>query len=135
MRIIACVWIAVAWNGVIKYHGPRPSPAPNRIWVANHSSMIDYTILTAFMPFANIMQLQPGWVGFLQKRVLTCLGCLWFQRSEVQRFRPLRRAMRTALSEASWTDCAWSPYVALRAAHEQRMHGMHKEFGHQHAAT
>jgi hypothetical protein len=45
--------------------------------------MIDYTILTAYMPFAAIMQLHPGWVGFIQKRVLSCLGCLWFHRTEV----------------------------------------------------
>lgn len=78
----ACGWVA-SWNGVIKYHGPKPVPKRNHIWVANHSSMIDYTVLTAYMPFAAIMQLQPGWVGFLQQRVLSCLGCLWFHRTEV----------------------------------------------------
>jgi hypothetical protein len=83
VRWAACTWVA-SWSGVIKYHGPRPTPCPNHVWVANHSSMIDYTILTALMPFAAIMQLHPGWVGFLQKRILTCLGCLWFQRSEVR---------------------------------------------------
>jgi hypothetical protein len=95
VRLIACFWIAVAWNGVVKYHGPRPSPAPNRVWVANHSSMIDYTLLTAFMPFAAIMQLHGGWVGFLQRQVLTCLGCLWFQRGEARLpccSLPLRRS-------------------------------------------
>ena len=83
VQYMANGWLA-AWSGVIKYHGPRPMPRPGCIWVANHSSMIDYTILTAYMPFAAIMQLQPGWVGFLQKRVLSCLGCLWFHRTEVR---------------------------------------------------
>ena len=96
VRWIACLWVAVAWNGVIKYHGPKPSPSANRVWVANHSSMIDYTILAAFMPFANIMQLQPGWVGFLQKHVMSCLGCVWFQRSEV-------RASAPCLLAAAWS--------------------------------
>lgn len=82
MQYVAIGWVA-AWSGVIKYHGPRPMPRPGCIWVANHSSMIDYTILTAYMPFAAIMQLQPGWVGLLQKHVLSCLGCLWFHRTEV----------------------------------------------------
>lgn len=82
VRLCACGWVA-SWSGVIKYHGPKPLSKPNHIWVANHSSMIDYTVLTAYMPFAAIMQLQPGWVGFLQKRVLSCLGCLWFHRTEV----------------------------------------------------
>ena len=56
---------------------------PNHVWVSNHTSMIDYIILTAYSPFAVIMQLHPGWVGFLQTKVLNCLGCLWFNRTEV----------------------------------------------------
>ena len=56
---------------------------PNHVWVCNHTSMIDYIILTAYSPFAVIMQLHPGWVGFLQTKVLNCLGCLWFNRTEV----------------------------------------------------
>ena len=32
------------------------------MWVCNHTSMIDYIILTAYSPFAVIMQLHPGWV-------------------------------------------------------------------------
>ncbi len=39
--------------GVIKYHGPRPVPAPGRVWVANHSSMIDFAVLGAYSPFAG----------------------------------------------------------------------------------
>ncbi len=57
---------------------------PNHVWVCNHTSMIDYIILTAYSPFAVIMQLHPGWVGFLQTKVLNCLGCLWFNRTEVR---------------------------------------------------
>ena len=70
-----------------RYHGPRPVNRPNHVWVSNHTSMIDYIILTAYSPFAVIMQLHPGWVGFLQTKVLNCLGCLWFNRTEV-RFLP-----------------------------------------------
>ena len=66
-----------------RYHGPRPVARPNHVWVCNHTSMIDYIILTAYSPFAVIMQLHPGWVGFLQTKVLNCLGCLWFNRTEV----------------------------------------------------
>ena len=58
-----CVMFVVSWTGVIRYHGPRPMPAANRVWVANHTSMIDYIVLCAFSPFAAIMQLHPGWVS------------------------------------------------------------------------
>jgi hypothetical protein len=62
------------------YHGPKPTPGPNRIWVSNHTSMIDYVVLCSYSPFAVIMQLHSGWIAFLQKRCLSSLGCLWFNR-------------------------------------------------------
>jgi hypothetical protein len=78
-----CQVFVASWTGVIRYHGPRPVARPNHVWVCNHTSMIDYIILCAYSPFAVIMQLHPGWVGFLQTQVLNCLGCLWFNRTEV----------------------------------------------------
>lgn len=74
----------VSWTGVVRYHGPRPVAAPGRVWVANHTSMIDYAVLSAYTPFAAIMQLHAGWVGMLQKRYLSALGCLWFNRTQTK---------------------------------------------------
>jgi glycerol-3-phosphate O-acyltransferase 3/4 len=74
----------VSWTGVVRYHGARPVPKAGRVWVANHSSMIDYAVLSAFTPFAAIMQLHKGWVGVMQKRYLAALGCLWFNRTETK---------------------------------------------------
>lgn len=79
-----CRMFVVSWTGVIKYHGPRPVPQAGRVWVANHSSMIDFAVLGAYSPFAAIMQLHPGWVGLIQKRYLKSLGCLWFNRTQAQ---------------------------------------------------
>jgi glycerol-3-phosphate O-acyltransferase 3/4 len=79
-----CQVFIISWTGVIKYHGPRPVPAPGRVWVANHTSMIDYAVLCAYSPFAAIMQLHPGWVGVLQRRYLNALGCLWFNRTQAK---------------------------------------------------
>ncbi len=59
---------------MVKFHGPRPTAAANRVWVANHTSMIDYIVLTSYSPFAVIMQLHAGWVGFLQTKVSVVLG-------------------------------------------------------------
>ena len=42
-----------SWTGVVHYHGPRPVNRPNHVWVCNHTSMIDYIILTAYSPFAG----------------------------------------------------------------------------------
>lgn len=83
VQFLAKVFVA-SWTGVVRYHGPRPVAAPGRVWVANHTSMIDYAVLTAFHPFAAIMQLHPGWVGMMQKKYLSALGCLWFNRTQVK---------------------------------------------------
>ena len=54
------------------------------MWVANHTTMIDYVVLSSYRPFAVIMQLHAGWVGFLQTQVLNSLNCLWFNRTQVR---------------------------------------------------
>ena len=74
-----------------------------QVWVANHTSIIDYVVLSAAAPFACIMQLQPGFLGFLQTRVLPCIGGLFFNRTEVtygcattltpfRRMQPIKRS-------------------------------------------
>ena len=83
-----------SWTGVIRFHGPRPTPGPGRVWVANHTSMIDYIILSSYSAFAVIMQLHGGWVGFLQTKVLDSLGCLWFNRTEVKDRHLVAQRMR-----------------------------------------
>lgn len=83
IRFLCGMYVA-SWTGVIKFHGPTPTPEGGHIWVANHTSMIDYIILSSYTPFAVIMQLHPGWVGMLQTKVLDSLGCLWFNRTEVR---------------------------------------------------
>lgn len=48
-----CSIFVASWTGVVRYHGPRPVNRPNHVWVCNHTSMIDYIILTAYSPFAG----------------------------------------------------------------------------------
>lgn len=71
-----------SWTGVVRYHGARPSLRPNQVFVANHTSMIDFIILEQATPFAVIMQKHGGWVGWLQGTVLASLGCIHFNRAE-----------------------------------------------------
>ena len=37
-------------QGVVRYHGPRPSFLTNQVFVANHTSMIDFIILEQVSP-------------------------------------------------------------------------------------
>ncbi|XP_078437390.1 glycerol-3-phosphate acyltransferase 9 [Wolffia australiana] len=77
-----CSVFVASWTGVVKYHGPRPSMRPQQVFVANHTSMIDFIILEQMSAFAVIMQKHPGWVGFIQKTILESVGCIWFNRTE-----------------------------------------------------
>ncbi|KAK1260928.1 hypothetical protein QJS04_geneDACA019113 [Acorus gramineus] len=79
-----CGVFVASWTGVVKYHGPRPSMRPQQVFVANHTSMIDFIILEQITAFAVIMQKHPGWVGFIQTHILESLGCIWFNRTEVK---------------------------------------------------
>ncbi|KAJ6310933.1 hypothetical protein OIU76_015619 [Salix suchowensis] len=81
---VICMFFVASWTGVVKYHGPRPSRRPKQVFVANHTSMIDFIVLEQMTPFAVIMQKHPGWVGLLQSTILESVGCIWFHRSEAK---------------------------------------------------
>lgn len=57
-----CWCFLMSWSAVVRYHGPKPVETTNRVWVANHTSMIDYAILNTYRPFAVIMQVGCCWV-------------------------------------------------------------------------
>ena len=71
-----------SWTGVVRYHGAAPALKPRQVFVANHTSMIDFIVLEQSTPFAVIMQKHGGWVGWLQGTVLASLGCIHFNRTE-----------------------------------------------------
>lgn len=77
-----CGSFVFSWTGVIKYHGTIPSKKVNRVYVANHTSMIDMIVLSQVNTFSLVGQKHPGWVGFMQDYVLGCLGNAWFNRGE-----------------------------------------------------
>ncbi|XP_065879358.1 glycerol-3-phosphate acyltransferase 9-like isoform X3 [Euphorbia lathyris] len=60
---LICSFFVASWIGVVKYHGPRPSIRPKQVFVANHTSMVDFIILEQMTAFVVIMQKHPGWVG------------------------------------------------------------------------
>jgi glycerol-3-phosphate O-acyltransferase 3/4 len=77
-----CHVFVMSWSGVIKIHGTRPRRHPNQVFVANHTSIIDVVILSQSMCFAIVGQKHPGFMGFMQDKVLSCVGGIWFERKE-----------------------------------------------------
>ena len=78
VQLLASAFVA-SWHGVVRFHGIRPSPPADGgkgkagggrqgIFVANHSSMIDFIILLQSHPYAVVGQKHGGWVGFMQVR-------------------------------------------------------------------
>ena len=85
-RKLISFWAKVfvtSWWGVVAYHGTKPKREPNSIHVANHSSLIDVIILQQQFSYAIVGQKHKGVVGSIQDKVLACLGCLWFERSDI----------------------------------------------------
>lgn len=91
---LICRFHVASWTGVIRYHGPRPSLQPRQVFVANHTSMIDFVILEQMTVFAVIMQKHLGWVGLLQTSVMECVGCIWFNRNEAEDREIVTRKIR-----------------------------------------
>merc|ERR1712137_860663 len=86
-RTLIKLWAQVfvtSWSGVVKYHGIRPRRGADQIHVANHTSMIDVIVLQQQFPYAIVGQQHKGGVGFIQNRILKCMGCLWFERSDIK---------------------------------------------------
>lgn len=87
IQFLASAFVA-SWHGVVRFHGIRPGSGSGGgkhrqgIFVANHSSMIDFIILLQSHPYAVVGQKHLGWVGFMQDKVLSALHCVWFNRGE-----------------------------------------------------
>lgn len=84
----------VSWTGVIKYHGPKPTQRAGHVYVANHTSMIDYIVLTQVTPFSAIAQQNKGWVGFLQNTAMDAIQCIRFNRAEAKDREMVQRRLR-----------------------------------------
>ena len=81
VRSIAFCWVA-SWSAVITCHGPKPVASKGRVWVSNHTSMVDWLVLSQVTPFATVMQKHPGWLGGIQTYIMDGFGCIYFNRKE-----------------------------------------------------
>jgi hypothetical protein len=98
VRIFASSFV-VSWSGVVRYHGIRPSDTmQKRVFVANHSSMIDVAIVLQRDNYSLVGQQHKGWIAFIQNTILASLHCVWFQRGEARDrnavFRKLQKHAR-----------------------------------------
>eukprot|EP01029_Cantina_marsupialis_P025179 TRINITY_DN6623_c0_g1_i1.p1 TRINITY_DN6623_c0_g1~~TRINITY_DN6623_c0_g1_i1.p1 ORF type:complete len:547 (-),score=164.37 TRINITY_DN6623_c0_g1_i1:173-1813(-) len=84
---LLCSAFTMSWSAVINYHGTKPTPPvgePAGVFVANHSTMIDFIILQQTHSFAVVGQKHKGFVGFLQDTACSALNPVWFERGETR---------------------------------------------------
>lgn len=55
-----------------------------KLYVANHTTIIDYVLLLGAQTFAVVGQKHPRALGFFQDNVLKCLDCIWFDRNDIK---------------------------------------------------
>jgi glycerol-3-phosphate O-acyltransferase 3/4 len=65
----------------VKHHGKKPNLKEPHVFVANHSSFIDYIVLSSYkFPHATIAQKHGGIMGWFQNHVLNLNGSLVLER-------------------------------------------------------
>ncbi|EFA84269.1 putative lysophosphatidic acid acyltransferase [Heterostelium album PN500] len=79
-----CIIFIMSWSGVIKYHGVKPLRKKNQVFVANHTTVMDVVVLQNQFNCASVGQKHKGLLGFIQDYLLSCIGCLWFDRAEAK---------------------------------------------------
>ena len=72
-----------AFGSHIRHHGVKPNlTGKPHVFVANHTSFIDYFVLSSYqIPHATVAQQHKGLMGLMQTYVLSLNGSLMFQRS------------------------------------------------------
>jgi glycerol-3-phosphate O-acyltransferase 3/4 len=67
----------------VKYYSPKPKLSKPHLFVSNHTSVIDYIILSAHdFPHATVAQTHGGLIGIFEHSVLKLNGSLMFNRNE-----------------------------------------------------
>lgn len=100
LRYLASVVVA-SWSGYVRFHGQRPEPRPNQIYVANHTSLIDVFILVKDYNFSCIGQRHGGLAGMFQDLLLTAQDHVWFDREEGRDRRAVQRLLKEHVSDGS----------------------------------
>ncbi|KAJ3289053.1 1-acylglycerol-3-phosphate O-acyltransferase 6 (lysophosphatidic acid acyltransferase, zeta) [Borealophlyctis nickersoniae] len=91
-----------SWGSKIRYHGVKPKLDEPHIFVANHTSFIDYILLSAHdFPHATVAQTHKGIIGYFEHSVLTLNGSLMFNRNEKNDRTILAQKMRAHVQNAT----------------------------------
>jgi glycerol-3-phosphate O-acyltransferase 3/4 len=93
------VWISKAWAlavlARIRHHGRKPALKEPHIFVSNHTTFLDYVLLSSHLiPHAIVAQAHGGFFGYIQRYILVQMGSLTFERSEKRDREKLTRKLK-----------------------------------------
>lgn len=87
------------FGGVIRIHGILPKKKANQIYVANHSSMIDFAVFGLIAPAAAVgQQHQTTFLRFMQNFLFAGNG-IWFNRKEVEEKKAVIERIKQFISD------------------------------------
>lgn len=92
--------VVASWSGYVKFHGQRPKPRANQIYVANHTSLIDVFVLVKDYNFSFIGQRHGGLAGFLEDILHTAQDHVWFDREEGHDRRSVHRLLKDHVTDS-----------------------------------
>lgn len=98
LRFLASSVVA-SWSGYVRYHGNRPQPRANQIYVANHTSLVDVFMLVKDYNFSFIGQRHGGLAGMLQDLLHTAQDHVWFDREEGRDRRSVHHLLKEHVSD------------------------------------
>ncbi|KXS20853.1 acyltransferase-domain-containing protein [Gonapodya prolifera JEL478] len=92
----------ISFGSRIRYRNKKFRPKMPHIYVANHTSPLDFIVLCAYdFPHAVIMQKQGGLFGFFQKHVLRLNGSVYFDRKDKNDRSAIAKLMKAHASDVS----------------------------------
>lgn len=93
--------LMLAFGAVVSYHGVRPRTKSGQVFVANHTTMLDFVVLLGLHPFSVVGQLHSGLVGWFQLNVFSCLQCVWFDRKSAKDRALVRRKIQEHVANSA----------------------------------
>ncbi|KAJ3127736.1 hypothetical protein HK098_005853 [Nowakowskiella sp. JEL0407] len=99
-----CQGFLRSFGSQIRYHGYKPKLNVPHVFVANHTSFVDWIVLSAHVfPHATIAQKHSGLLGFFLGSVLKHFGTLMFNRNEKNDRAVISKMIRDHVHDPSRT--------------------------------
>lgn len=92
--------VCTSYGTIIRQHGDLPDDIHGCVYVANHTTTMDFAILSSIRPFSVIGQRHVGMQGFLQRTLCAPIDGVWFERGDRKDRQKTSRIIRDRVNNA-----------------------------------